>query len=320
MTARDLIQQTLNRPHRTLLDAGPSPRSLHRLALWLRCAQLYAWTYLAPMEYRPKKRRKALNRGSLTHLGTAHAYTRAKLEEEGGDPETLYTAEEAIEIKAGQMAATEPPPLIEVEKQTALAVLKAYKRQVALDLDRYRVVEVEKIVWFCVSGVWYTQRLDLLLEDRANGLLYITDHKSSANPTSNTFSGFAPSLQMQGYRWWGPQMFGERWGGLFVNVLGFEKDATTGELKTTVDRRLVEPAPQLVARFPQTIIDVEAEIAAYAAQGRRYDQYPPVSDEVVCVHRYGRCEAFDLCLTGATKRDPNFPLVSLDVDSFVEGD
>lgn len=264
---------------------------------------------------RPKKRRKALNRGSLIHLGAAHAYTRAKVEEEGGDPDTLYTAEEAIEIMAGQMAATEPSPLVEVEKRTALSVVHAYHRQVAIDLERYRVVDVEKIVWFQVNGVYYTQRLDLLLEDRSNGLLYITDSKSSANPTSNTFSGFAPSLQMQGYRWWGPQLLGERWGGLFVNVLGFENQPD-GTLKTTVDRRLIEPAPKLVERFPQTVMDIEAEIAAYAAAMRPFDQYPPASDEVVCVHRYGKCEAFDLCLTGAVKRDPNHPLVIVDVDAF----
>ena len=298
-----------------LLDSGPSPKSLHRLALWLRCKALYAFTYLAPPEMQPKKRRAALNRGSLTHLGAAHAYTRAKTVEEGGDPEQFYTAEEAIGIKAGQLMANEPPPLIEVERNTALSVLKAYERQVALDLDRYRIVEVEKIVWFQVNGVWYTQRLDLLLEDRATGLYYITDHKSSAHPTENTFSGFAPTLQMQGYRWWGPQMFKDRFGGLFVNVLGIEKNAD-GTQRNTVDRRLIEPAPKLVARFPQTLMDIEREIAFYAAENRPYDLYPPVSDEVVCMHRYGKCEAWDLCLTGQTKRDPNHPLVVVDVESF----
>ena len=45
-------------------------------------------------------------------------------------------------------------------------------------------------------------------------------------------------------------------------------------------------------------MDAEAAIERLIAEGRPYDQWPPASDELICVHRYGRCEAWDPCLWG----------------------
>lgn len=295
-----------------LLDSGPSPASLHRIGLFLRCPQLYAWTYIAPPEFRLTGKKKPLVRGSLAHTGAAHHYARLRARQKGENPHDYYPPDEAIELKAASMMADYPRALVEQQREVARAMLSAYARYEPIEMDTIEILEVEHIVWFQIGPRWYTQRADLVYRDIATGKRLICDHKSSASHNVNTFSGFTPTLQMQGYRWWGPQFLGADYGGVKVNVLGAEPPYK-------VERFTLPNAPMLVRRFPQTVMDAEAAIERLIAEGRPYDQWPPASDELVCVHRYGRCEAWDPCLWG--KEPQQGGLVQLGGgDGFAQGE
>lgn len=282
---------------RILIDSGPSPLSLHRIALFLLCPMLYALTYIAPPEKRLSSKRRPFVRGGLAHVGAAHHYMRMMQRQQGKDPDEYYTPAEAIELRAATLLLDHPQQMVDHEKRTALAMLDAYAKYEPVEMDSMEILAVEQVVYFELThpftGMkrWYTQRIDLLYREKATAKKIILDHKSTASHNVNTFSGFAPSLQMQGFRWWGPQLFGGEYGGVKVNVLGAEPPYK-------VERRSLPGAPMLVRRFPTTVLDAETAIERLIAEGRPYDQWPPASNELVCVHRYGRCEAWEPCLWG----------------------
>ena len=70
-----------------LLDTGPSPFGWHRYETFLRCPQLYAWTYHAK---EPGEDGRALAMGSLVHVGLAHHYARMRETQQGRDATAYY--------------------------------------------------------------------------------------------------------------------------------------------------------------------------------------------------------------------------------------
>ena len=269
---------------------------------------LYALTYIAPPPFRLTGKKAPLVRGSLAHVGQAHTFQRMLEEQQGRDPEVYYKPVDAIEIKAASMLGDYPKHMVEHERDTAIAMTREYAKHVPIQNAKYEILAVEEIVYFYIGGRTYTQRMDLLVRERTTGKKKIRDWKSSSSHNANTLSGFAPSLQMQGYRWWGPQLFGDEWGGVEIGMLKAEPPYTPEVVQ-------LQNAPQLVARFPQTVMDAEKRIEALIAEGRPWDQWPPTSDELVCVHRYGRCEGWDPCLWG--KESPAGGLVQFGAASGV---
>jgi hypothetical protein len=278
-------------PTPIIIPGGPSRKSLHRLDSFLRCKKDYAIHYKSGIKMPVPK---ALARGTLVHVGQAQLEARRWCVQNGIDPETYMNPLDAIDITAeaerhrwGSVSDTERPNVI--------SATRAYMANVD-PLKNHRVLFVEQEFEFHVTGprtgrTWsYTQKPDLICEE--GGYVFIDDAKSSAVPSNVTLSRYAPSIQFVAFRWWGPTVFGPRFGGARIRLIGMDNPHTF----TTVP---IGAAPQLVRQFPQMIEDTELELERLEQEGRSWEEYPPVMNERVCMSSYGRCDSWDLCLGGS---------------------
>lgn len=282
-----------------LLDTGPSRKSLHRLDSFLFCAKYYGFAYLSGIVLPPAE---PLIRGIFAHVGGAHLEARRWAVQNNLSPDMFYEPLTAIDL----VAERERPKwgiLADTERKSARSAIQAYMETVD-PRATHRVMHVETEFAFQVQGpktgrIWeYTQKPDLI--DEENGYIFIDDWKSSMKPGEVTFSRYSPSIQFLAFQWWGPKMFGRRFGGARIKMLGLREPHQFATMP-------VEPAPQLIRQFPELIEDCELEIERLAAEGRPWERYRPAANERVCMTSYGRCNAWVPCRLGAANYTPSGP-------------
>ena len=269
---------------RLLIFTGPSPRGWHRLQQFLECPQRYAWQYEAGLQGMDENA-PPLVKGSLIHLGLAQHYARMREEQKGRDPERYFPPAEGIDL----LAATKGGAWAE-HAQLCKDVVEAYQEK--WRNERLKIVMVEEMLDGNVGGHRFTGRLDLAYEDR-QGRIWAMDHKSTGFLSSKQRKFYSVSGQILGYTWLARAKFGERFGGFRLNMIQHGR----GEFK--FERYEVDPAPRMLARWPQTVVDAEEGIAAMEASGRAPDNWPMVASELTCFHRYGACKFLEQCKWGA---------------------
>jgi hypothetical protein len=264
-----------------ILVTGPSPRGWHRLQQVLECPAKYAWGYLDPDK--EEKERDPLVKGSLIHLGLAHHYQRLMESQQGRDPELYYTPKEAIRLYADLAGG-----LSEKWADLACEVIDAY-------LEKYRqenwtILAVESLADGQIGGHRFTGRFDLVYRDR-QGRVWVVDHKTTSRLDSSQREFYSISGQMHGYRLLAQQRYGNDLAGMRINMIQH-----TGNIK--FQRFDLSPAPHMLREFPKTVDFAEKLIQKWTEHSKDPRDWPMVTSELVCWHRYGRCPHLEKCKWG----------------------
>lgn len=260
----------------TLIDTGPSRRGWHRLERALRCMQDYADHVI--LGYRDES--DPLVRGTLGHVGMAHYYQRLFATQHGYSPDAFYTPVEAVALKAQQMGAIGEKHLPKIQ-----AAVAEYERRFAQ--ERLEIVAVEQEVEMYFGPHLVTQRLDLVVKDRA-GKLWTWDHKFVGAIYDKTVARYALSGQFLLMNYMGRHVFGDAFGGVRLNLIAVDK--------LQFIRESPPPSPDALQRFPQCVADAEALIAS--CEGRDPTNYPRANSELVCMTPYGFCPCYERCRWG----------------------
>jgi hypothetical protein len=117
----------------------------------------------------------------------------------------------------------------------------------------------------------------------------VVTHNTTVRIETKHATAYSMSGQIVGHRWLAGMVYGEKFGGYTLNMI-----QTTS---ARFERPPLLPAPALVRAFPATVIERERRIADLAALAP--DSYPLAVSELICVHRYGTCEAAERCRWGA---------------------
>jgi hypothetical protein len=276
------------------LDAGSSGEwGWHATELALRCPQLFAYHHR--INHSPIRKDKAvLIRGSLVHQGLAHYYVRLRNEQQGLDPEEWAPFEEAIIECAGKLAreAGSREPFAHVE--SSIDVVDAYRARWAQ--ERLQVEHVEEVFKADIAGYRYTQRLDLVAR-KADGKVYIFDHKTTGRIEPKTAERYTMSGQFLGMMMFGRQVYGADFGGVVLNVLGC---GTPGTPNPKIDflREDLSPAPHAQRLFPLSVKHARDRIAELDAAKIDPWEWPKTMSEQTCITPYGRCDGYELCRWG----------------------
>ncbi len=268
--------------HRILLDAGPSERGWHHAQTMLRCPQLYAYRYL--IENMDVTRRPPLIKGSLVHIGLAHHYARLQAQQLRADPEQFFTPDEAIQLLAGRYG-DHWGEWIELAQSAVAAYQRTYAR------ERYRVLQIEEQLRCTIGGHVFTQRVDLVLQDRATGRVSYQDHKTTGRVTKKSVHRYTLSGQFLGLIQFGWALHPNQFSGAQVNLVGL----TTPHKFL---RKHPDPAPHALACFPQAIVDAEEDIERLTVSGREAWFWPKRLNEQICNTIYGDCDGHDFCRFG----------------------
>jgi hypothetical protein len=270
-----------------LVRGGPSPAGASRLEAFGRCPRLFAFKYRMGL-YRSGSTAQGV--GTLIHAALAQHYARIGASQPGGitvddrhftDAGDLATWQDAIE--AGEADADSKRRA----SDAIAAYLDHYRR------DAFRVLHVEGLYSATIAdperGTSYpfTARVDLVTEG-TDGKVYLWDHKSTVRIEGKHATAYSMSLQITGHRWLAQQAYGARFGGYVLNMI----QTTTARF----ERPAILAAPALVRAFPATVIERERRIADLNATEPH--DYPGAQSELICVHRYGTCEAIERCCWG----------------------
>ena len=271
-------------PTPILLDAGPSPRGWHRLQLFLECPQRFAFRHRDGEKVRDDSHPSPpLATGSLIHVGLAHHYARMQARQQGRDPDAYYEPTDAVAALVTAKGEGWAPFMA-----TAQHAVEAYIAQYLS--EKRTILHVEEVFEADFGGNLLTARVDLVFED-ARGKVWFEDHKTTGRIDAKQPLFYAVSGQVLAYRWIGQAVYGERFGGVSLNMV-----QTDG---TKFARPGLDPAPALMARFPRVVVETEARIAALDAEGRACEDWPRSPTELVCYHRYGACDFIERCKWGA---------------------
>jgi hypothetical protein len=297
-----------------LIDPGQSERGWHRLQAALRCPRYYALTYGSDTERAPSAA-PALVKGSLVHIGLAHFYQELRGKQDPTQTGHYYNPHDAIAFCALQNQA-KFDTLEEGanwSKFTPLAqdVLRRYEEFYGED-KHWTILGIEHELRANVENPetgekhLYTQRADLIIRDRA-GQVWVVDHKTTGRLTSASAGRYTLSGQFLGYQMFGHGLFGEKFGGVILNMIQLPRvkevwtDDDTIELKYNpkqfkFERQIVEPAPAALARFKDTLLRAEAIIEQYADTPPM--EVPGTYTEMTCTHVYGSCSKHSQCQHG----------------------
>jgi hypothetical protein len=274
-----------------LLDTGPSSRGWHRLEAMARCARFYGWRYangrgVGDDRLADPTTDEKLVRGSIGHVGLAHVYARERARKLGENPDRYYFPEEAMELVARKFGSVGLEMLPTAQKAVA-AYLQFYAT------DQFDILGVEKIYSTMVSdsrgrGPYpFTARIDLEYAE-SSGKIVLVDHKFISKIESKTLKRYTLSGQFLGHRWIGQAVYGDRFGGVVVNLV------QVGD-NPRFSRLALPPAPGLEKRFPTTLCDLEERISAAEAQATSPLDYTPSPTEMTCMIPYGACSYFERC-------------------------
>lgn len=285
-----------------LIDTGPSERGFHRLEAHMRCPRLYALGYgrggsldgaaraAAQARFPPSP---PLVRGSIGHAGLAHLYARLKAEQEGSDPDRYFLPTKAMELVAQSFGALGAEML-----PIATKVVAGYAQHYSRDCPIVLGVEEEEETVF--GGYRYTARVDLEWEDRA-GKVWFADHKLVNKIESKVFRRYVLSGQFLGLAHLGSRKYGDRFGGVQLNLLGVNP--------IRFFREVPEPAPWALEHYPETVKNEEEAIKRTEELIKSGLPPPMHPSEFTCWNSYGECPAFEICRWGDTLRDKMSPVL-----------
>lgn len=296
---------------RALVDGGVSPLGWSTLGTYLLCARQGALREFTRRAGGLTLPRPAPTLGTLVHAGLAQHYAQRRGAQINGIT-NWADASEAIEHEARQgmaaLAAANLPKTqytdgvkvwADAAKKAQVLVLQHENRWARLE-HRWIIRAVETVVTFALSGVEFTARLDLVIEDE-HGKIYIIDHKTAGVWGYTQRLGYALSGQILAFQLCGPAllrgaMAGKTWGGVILNIIGTGTSATF----------LREPpmhAPEGLRTFPQTVAKA-AEIRTEALKQDPQD-VPGAYHEKACRTPYGLCDFIDRCRVGTeTQEEP----------------
>lgn len=287
----------------SLIDTGPSPRGFHRLEAYLTCPMRFYWKRLDSRRAEERAAaggapitdgwvaRTPLIRGTLGHVLLAHHYARAVSVAKGKDPELFYAPTDAAAIVARRYGDLGMSLLVD-----AIRGYESHRR--AYVVERFEVIGIERLMQTHFGPYLYTARADLVVRIRETGKVWIVDHKFVGRIADVTFSRYTLSGQFLGLHHLGAREFGKEFGGVLVNVVGCD------DMKC--ERRAPQPAPYALARYPDTVICAEEEIAerilaeeVLTSDGRDGSiAWPMAVSEYACVTPYGKCDFTDRCRWG----------------------
>lgn len=283
-----------------LFNSGMSPRSLDPLATAALCMQKYAYEHVLKL---PRPKTVPLVRGSLVHTGVAHINARKRAKLKGEDPEAYYDPLEAMTIVSrerefGKLGA-------ELYPMAALA-MQAYEENYRGDEAVETMVEIERSFDVTIklpSGEMYeyTQRPDSIPLVKRNGKYLIRDTKTSSQALGGTsvVSQYSTALKMLSYRFIGPILFAEKFGGVEIDLVMVRKKARTQQIEVDFKRAMLPDAPFMVTKFPQIVQDLRQRISQLNGENRDPLLWPPSANEVVCQHKYGECDFLYNCQWGS---------------------
>ena len=213
-------------------------------------------------------------KGTLLHVGLAHHY--AILQNTGTD---YYSPIEAMRVVAEQGDNQVYADCLETTEAALAAYIRHYNPEPWVPLDIEHVVKVK------VDDYPYTQRVDLTVTHR--GKVYFVDHKTTFRLSGTTAQRYNLSGQMLGYSVIGKKMYGERWGGVILNLIGWD-----GGFK----RVPVEDAPGAEASFRATVL--WANKIRRMFEGQPAADWPAAFHEHACMTQYGPCAHRAWCQYG----------------------
>lgn len=265
------------------IKAGVSPKGWSRYGTASTCMRRYGYRWGNPGADGPTDMSEGRAYGIVGHAALCHYYARVGARQGGviadgiehTDPDEIMRVRPAMEIAADELR-----PAFNVDVEALFKVVKAYTEFYVR--DPWRVRFVEEVFTTTFQGpdgpVVYTGRADVGVE--MGGFTFIGDHKFLSTPRKSEAEGFAMSGQFVGWRYMGQERYGEKFGGVILNII----DRQTCKFF----RPAMPPAPDLVRSFPTTIIELDRRIRAL--EGKPVSAYPPVMDNDVCTHgRYGKC-------------------------------
>lgn len=268
-----------------ILNTGPSPRGWHRLQLALECPQKYGWHYEVGLGQQGDKKNDSppLIKGSLIHLALAHHYSQIKAMQNDEDPaefEDPCIAMEIVAKKNGEAWEKE----IDTCRKTFLAYLDHYSD------ENLKILEVERLAYTSIQGHVFTGRFDLIYEDR-RGKVWVCDHKTTGRLHSKQRQFYGISGQLTGYAYMAAQIYGDKFAGVILNQIQHVAPYKFA-------RNPLPPAPNLLHRFPQIVVDAESVIKGCKESGRSPRNWPMAANELTCFSRYGACPYLERCTWG----------------------
>jgi hypothetical protein len=279
-----------------LIDPGPSRRGWHRLQTVLQCPRLYALKYKAEKSASEMAPAEALIKGSLIHIGIAHHYALQMDKWKGKEDQLFSPADAVLELAEQQPTGHRAVWLNYVDQ--VQEVLTAYQLHWQSENWITRAVEHELLVHVFDDerdeSILYTQRVDAIWEHPITGKIFYVDHKSAKNWSGRSLGQYSISGQMLGYAMIGQKKYGDRWGGVLLNVIQWPKTSKPCEFSRTP----VEPAPYAIANFKSTILHAEQTIHNYAE--REPMDWPGVFHSGACWN-YGPCRFLSNCQWGGSK-------------------
>lgn len=134
----------------------------------------------------------------------------------------------------------------------------------------------------------YTGRADLVVGSQ--GKAVIVDHKGMPGTGKNPVSlakEYEMSLQMIGWDWMGRLIYGDRFGGVILNLVGRDPPFPLA-------RPPMDTAWERIRQFPLTIIDGHRRLDDM--YGRKLSEYTPqLSGGGGCMGRWGGCPVVESC-------------------------
>lgn len=282
---------------RGLINPGPSERGSHRLANASKCLRLFGMAKTAPNNPTP-----AMQKGTLLHTGLAHMLALKAIAEDGiamvagkayRKAEDLYTPAGAVRELAGQMGEH-----MYSEGRNVIDTLEAYKARWGKHTG-WKVMGIEEEYRMSLPGLppersLYTQRADVIVEERATKHIQIVDHKSTYAILAKTANQHTMHRQFLGYQSIGRRMYGHRFGGVILNRIQIAKEGQPAKF----DISKVESAPVAIKDFVRDVVLWERIIQQWEESGVPPEKWPAAFHESICISPYGPCQFYKHCHGG----------------------
>jgi hypothetical protein len=302
------------------LDSGPSKFGWHRLQTFIACKHLYGLKYPGGVTFRGGL---ATGLGSLMHVALAHYYAKMGASQGGIEIDPVFVQERPDLVASGRATLTSAAfglqahvhdPAMFMDPREAMAWAwdhdpRLLDRREDKLLDKANVIFTQYVKYWgprekiralavevmlyteirsAITGAVYpyTQRLDLAWADSAGGA-YIRDHKTAARPDTDVY---ALEGQFAGFRNFGQMRYGTTFRGVEIGWLQTDKDPYTFKCEAA------QYPAEATRDFPALVADTEDELAWYRAGHPDPYAWRRSMHEQICRTRYGKCDAFNLCM------------------------
>jgi hypothetical protein len=295
-----------------LLNAGSSGRGWSWREALLRCPQQFAYEKLLGLQ---RENREALIKGSLVHIGLAHANVELLCEQNGWENDHMpwrdaiaeLALQEDHEIGHGEawqqwvelatgtvadyLAQREAPTVIAVEHRVEMWIdADGSLVDPPVDAEKRSAMATDPKLALMGPPYLHTSRIDLLERDRY-GRYWVTDYKTCYVIDARKRDGFALSGQILGLTLWGAKTYGRDFGGSALQMLRLIKK------RDRFPRVIPSPAPWALKEWGKSVVESEERLARLLAKDPRH--WPKTfSEQGPCMDRYGPCSYRDYCLTG----------------------